>query len=190
MPSTQRSRLEAVFLAASELPLADREDFLARECAATPEMISVLREMLAADRLTRDDAAWSGPAWNSAMLRFGAYRVTGCLGSGGMGVGYSAVRDDDEFKKRVAIKTIPRGLLTETGAQRLRLERQILAELEHPNIVRLLDGGATDEGLPYVVMEYIEGQPITEYADTRGLNTRDRLLLFRQVCAGVQFAHS
>src|ERR1051325_132461 len=108
MPQTQRSRLEAVFLAVSELPRADQEDFLARECAATPEMISVVREMLAADRLARDDAAWSGPAWNSAALRFGAYRVTGYLGSGGMGVVYSAVRDDDEFRKRVAVKTIPR----------------------------------------------------------------------------------
>jgi hypothetical protein len=190
MPHTQRSRLEAIFLAASELPRADQEDFLARECAATPEMISVVREMLSADRLVRDDPAWSGPAWNSAVLRFGAYRVTGCLGSGGMGVVYSAVRDDDEFKKRVAIKTIPRGLLTELGSRRLRLERQILAELDHPNIVRLLDGGTTGEGLPYVVMEYVEGQPITDYADSHALNTEGRLRLFRQVCAGVQFAHS
>src|SRR5258707_834889 len=104
MPQTRRSRLETIFLAANELPLAQQEDFLARECATSPELMPVIREMLSCERLTRDDAAWSGPGWNSSVLRFGSYRVTGCLGSGGMGVVYSAVRDDDEFRKRVAIK--------------------------------------------------------------------------------------
>lgn len=88
MPETQRSRLETIFLAAIELPVGEQEDFLARECAASPELMPVVREMLAAERSTRDDPAWGGPAWDSAQLRFGPYRVLGCLGSGGMSVVY------------------------------------------------------------------------------------------------------
>jgi WD40 repeat protein len=190
MQPTQRSQLESIFLAAMDLPRGDQEAFLARQCAAAPNLLPVLREMLAEDRVATTAADWGGPAWSSTALRFGPYRVTGSLGSGGMGVVYSAVRDDDEFEKRVAIKTIPRGLLTEVGAQRLRRERQILAELDHPNIARLLDGGTTGEGLPYVVMEYIDGEPITAYAESRHLSVAGRLRLFRQVAEAVQFAHS
>jgi eukaryotic-like serine/threonine-protein kinase len=190
MQPTQRSQLESIFLAALELPRAEQEAFLARECAATPELLPMLRELLIQDRSASAGAGWSGPAWSAAALRFGPYRVTGRLGSGGMGVVYSAVRDDDEFQKRVAIKTIPRGLLTEIGAQRLRHERQILAQLDHPNIARLLDGGTTEERLPYVVMEHVDGEPITRYAESRNLSVAGRLRLFRQLLEAVQFAHS
>src|SRR5262249_11433822 len=111
------------------------------------------------------------------------------IGHGGMGVVYLAVRADDHYRKRVAIKLVQRGMDVDFVIRRFRHERQILASLDHPNIARLLDGGATPSGLPYFVMEYIEGQPIDEYCDHNRLSTVERLKLFRQVCAAVQYAH-
>jgi eukaryotic-like serine/threonine-protein kinase len=187
---TGRGRLEAVFLRALELPTVDREDFLRVECSADPELIPAIREMLDGERRTRGASAWTRPVWEMTSLRFGPYRVTGRIGSGGMGVVYEAVRDDDEFRKRVAIKTISPALLTDYAARKLRGERQILAELEHRYIARLLDGGTTPEGLPYVVMEYIEGEPVTVFAESHGLDTAARLHLFLKICEAVEFAHS
>jgi serine/threonine protein kinase len=106
-----------------------------------------------------------------------------------MGAVYLAARADDQFKKRVAVKLLRRGLDSEDILRRFRHERQILASLDHPNIARLLDGGMTDDGLPYFVMEYIEGTPLDRYCDERRLSTTERLKLFRQVCAAVYHAH-
>jgi eukaryotic-like serine/threonine-protein kinase len=189
-PETERSRLESVFLAALERPTAARDEFLRAECASAPELIPIIHEMLEGERRTRDASPWGRPIWEAAALRFGPYRVTGRIGSGGMGVVYEAVRDDDEFHKRVAIKTISPALLTDYAARKLRDERQILAQLEHPNIARLLDGGTTPEGLPYVVMEYIEGEPLTAYVQARKLGVDARLELFLEVCRAVEFAHA
>ena len=189
-PDTGRGRLEAVFLRALELPTSDRDDFLRVECAADPELIPAVRELLEGERQTRDASAWTRPVWEMASLRFGPYRVTGRIGSGGMGVVYEAVRDDDEFRKRVAIKTISPALLTDYTARKLRGERQILAEFEHPHIARLLDGGTTPEGLPYVVMEFVEGEPVTVFAESHSLDTGARLDLFLKICEAVEFAHS
>jgi serine/threonine protein kinase len=90
------------------------------------------------------------------------------IGRGGMGAVFLAERDDGHFEQRVAVKLIKRGMDTELVLRRFRAERQILASLQHPNIARLLDGGTTGDGLPYFVMEYIDGQPIDEYADAAG----------------------
>src|SRR6476619_5734492 len=106
-----------------------------------------------------------------------------------MGTVYLAVRADDQFRKQVAIKVVNRGMDTELILRRFTMERQILANLEHPNIARLLEGGSTADGLPYFVMEYVEGQPITEYSNTAGLTTKQRLELFREVCGALQYAH-
>jgi eukaryotic-like serine/threonine-protein kinase len=122
-------------------------------------------------------------------VRVGPYRLIRELGRGGMGAVYLGVRDDDAFQKRVAVKVLKRGMDTEAIVRRFRHERQILAGLEHQNIAGLLDGGTTQDGLPYFAMEYVEGQPIVDYCDTRGLDTTARLQLFRQVCAAVQYAH-
>ena len=119
----------------------------------------------------------------------GAYRIEEQMGSGGMGEVYRAVRDDDQYRKQVALKMIRAGQDTEFIISRFKSERQILANLDHPNIARLLDGGASEEGLPYLVMELIEGQPITEYCDRKGLSVTERLLLFMRVCTAVQYAH-
>lgn len=121
--------------------------------------------------------------------RIGPYRVLREIGYGGMGSVYLAARADDAYRKLVAIKIIRRGLDTDDIIQRFRSERQILASLEHPNITRLLDAGSTDDGLPYFVMEYIDGEPIDQYCDTRKLNTTERLKLFQSVCAAVHYAH-
>jgi non-specific serine/threonine protein kinase/serine/threonine-protein kinase len=124
-----------------------------------------------------------------AGLRVGPYKLVRELGRGGMGTVYLAVRSDDQFQKRVAIKVLRRGMDTEAIVRRFRHERQILASLQHPYIAGLLDGGSTDDGLPYFAMEYVEGQVISAYCDTRNLNVSARLEIFRKVCAAVQYAH-
>jgi eukaryotic-like serine/threonine-protein kinase len=120
--------------------------------------------------------------------RIGAYRVVRELGHGGMGTVYLAARADDQYQKQVAIKTI-RGLDSEEILRHFRRERQILAALDHPNIARLLDGGSTEDGLPYFVMERVEGEPIDLFCDERRLSVHERLRLFQGVCAAVQYAH-
>ncbi|MEN3335007.1 MAG: eukaryotic-like serine/threonine-protein kinase [Blastocatellia bacterium] len=119
----------------------------------------------------------------------GPYRVLRKLGQGGMGAVYLAQRDDAEFKQQVAIKLVKRGMDTEFVLRRFRNERQILAALNHPNIARLLDGGTTGDGRPYFVMEYIEGKPISQYADEHRLSTVERLQLSHVVCAAIHYAH-
>jgi len=121
--------------------------------------------------------------------RIGPYRVVREIGRGGMGSVYLAARADDAYQKLVAVKIIRRGLDTDDIIRRFRSERQIQATLDHPNITRLLDAGTTDDGLPYFVMEYIEGEPIDQYCDVRKLNVTDRLKLFQSVCAAVRYAH-
>ncbi len=106
-----------------------------------------------------------------------------------MGAVYLAERDDAHFTRRVALKLIKRGMDTDFVVQRFRKERQILASLDHPNIGGVIDGGATEADLPYFIMEYVEGQPITEYANANKLATAERLKLFRTVCSAVQYAH-
>src|SRR5207248_7713667 len=125
----------------------------------------------------------------SAGRRVGPYRIVRELGQGGMGAVYLAVRDDGAFDKAVAIKIIGVGIVTDAAIERLRHERQILADLDHPNIARLLDGGATADGLPYVVMEYVDGVPIDRFVEGRPLGTNERLRLFVRVCSAVHYAH-
>jgi len=119
----------------------------------------------------------------------GPYKLIRELGHGGMGAVYLAVRADDQYRKRVAIKLIRRGMDTEEILSRFRHERQILASLDHPNIARLLHGDMTDEGLPYFVMEYVEGLPLDKFCDQKKLSTTERLKLFLKVCAAVHYAH-
>src|SRR2546430_10913647 len=102
---------------------------------------------------------------------------------------YEAVRADKEFNKRVAIKLVKRGMDTDFILRRFRKERQILAALDHPHIGLLLDGGTTADGLPFFVMEFIEGQPLYSYCDAHQLNIAERLKLFRQICDAVHYAH-
>jgi eukaryotic-like serine/threonine-protein kinase len=121
--------------------------------------------------------------------RLGPWAVVREVGRGGMGAVYEAFRADDQYRKRVAVKTLSRGADSAVVARRFQQERQILASLEHPSIATLIDGGVTDEGMPYLVMEFVDGEPIDRYCDNRSLPLRARLDLFRQVCSAVQFAH-
>lgn len=121
--------------------------------------------------------------------RLGAWEIVAEIARGGMGAVYKAIRADDAYRKDVAIKLIRDGRQRPDVVARFLAERQILASLDHPNIARLLDGGTTEEGLPYFVMEYVDGEPITRYAQTHALSLEQRLTLFESVCGAVQFAH-
>jgi serine/threonine protein kinase/tetratricopeptide (TPR) repeat protein len=189
-------RLQALFLAAAELSSPERERFVERETAGDPSLQRELAGMLAhsgdAGRLiahaiegaalaVRPDSVWLG-------RRVGAYRLLHEIGRGGMGLVFEAARDDDEFRKMVAVKIAPPWHDAARFDEQFRQERQILAELEHPNIARLLDGGTAD-GVPYFVMELVGGEPITAYCERHHLDPAARIALFRQVCSAVRFAH-
>ncbi len=134
------------------------------------------------DLVDTADAKWE-------QMLIGPYRVVRHLGHGGMGTVFLASREDAEFEQRVAIKLVRRGAAGDAILHRFRQERQILAALEHPNIARLLDGGTTSGGVPYLVMEYVEGTPIDDYCRERALSIESRLRLFLQLCDAVQYAH-
>jgi len=185
-PLTDRSRLERIFLLCADLPPGDWAPILDRECADDSALRTRVRRLLETER---SDVNWESPVWNIKPLHFGRYRVTRRIGAGGMGVVYEAVRDDAEFDKKVAIKAIPPGLITERGIRLLRQERQILAHLEHPNIARLLDGGTSDEGVPFLVMELVEGLPLLEYARDHWLNEAARLRIMLEILEGIACAH-
>ncbi|MEM1177577.1 MAG: serine/threonine-protein kinase [Acidobacteriota bacterium] len=121
--------------------------------------------------------------------RLGPYRLLREIGRGGLGTVYLAERDDEHYSMRVAIKLVRRGLDTDDVLDRLRRERQILAQLEHPNITRLIDGGSTRSGQPYLVMEYVEGRSLLEHADAQRLDLRRRLRLMIDMCHAVDAAH-
>jgi tRNA A-37 threonylcarbamoyl transferase component Bud32 len=188
-------RLEALYDAAAELPPLERARFLDDQCQDDEDLRHELTAMLrdagsgftnalehAAAAIAQDTDSWTG-------RRVGPYRILRTIGTGGMGAVFLAIRDDDQFRKEVAIKTLKFEAVDRATLTRFRHERQILAGLEHPNIARLLDGGANEQGTPYLVMEYVAGIPITDYCGSRQLTIEGRLRLFRQVCAPVQYAH-
>ncbi len=199
MPDNER--LEQLFQVALEHSPERRAEFLASECGDDPALLAELQSLLESDSEADSAGFWKSTAIEVEAIRsarqtdprvgqtIGPYRILEAIGSGGMGAVYLAVRDDAAYQKHVAIKVIKRGMDTDFIVQRFRTERQILANLEHPNIARLLDGGATEDGLPYLVMEYVEGQPIDQYAHQNQLSIPQRLQLFRTVCSAVQYAH-
>jgi len=192
MEPTRWERLQALFDAAAELAAPAREAFLAESCPDDPTLRRAVESLLL--DLGRDDAITSAMREELAAPaaqpgeHIGPYRLERELGRGGMGEVYLAVRDDAEYHQRVAVKLLRGGLGGGEILARFRAERQILAGLEHPNIARLLDGGRHG-GLPYLVMEYVEGQPITDHCARLRLDVPARLRLFREVCAAVQYAH-
>lgn len=198
MESQYWQEVEAIFSEASALSAALRGPLLDERCAHRPEVRAEVESLLAAhDRARTFITPATVPAGAVAMAgemagvgsQVGAFRLVARLGEGGMGTVFLAERTDGEFDQRVAIKLIGSWLHGPDAINRFRVERQILASLHHPNIVTLLDGGVTPQGQAYLVMEYVDGLPITTYCAARTLPLRDRLVLFRQVCAAVQFAH-
>jgi hypothetical protein len=199
MTSERWSRIKDLFALALAEPAAGRPALLAREAAGDADLVAEVESLLRAheqpDRFLdavpaalRAEALDVGGA-NHVGERIGAYRIVERIGTGGMGDVYKAVRDDDQYRAEVAIKLMRGDLRNPLAGQRFRTERQILAQLDHRNIARLLDGGTTAGGLPYVVMELVAGEPIDRYCDARDLPARQRVQLFLQVCAAVSVAH-
>ena len=186
-----------------ELPPPDREAFLNGSCEGDDELHEELSALLSAhdtagDFIEQPALVDVGLIANEDQTngsvavtgqRIGSYQIIRELGRGGMGSVYLAARADESFDKQVALKLIKRGMDSDAIIKRFVMERQILANLDHPNIARLIDGGTTEDGLPYFVLEYVEGMTITRYCDQHKLNTIERVKLFRQVCAAVLFAH-
>lgn len=189
--------IESLFHEALDRPSAHRAAFLEEACAGDDALRAHVESLLAADEnpaalfdAAPDLLAHEPPAGTPAAAQsIGPYRLLEEIGRGGMGAVYHAERADGEFKKRVALKLVKRGMDTDDILRRFRHERQILAALEHPNIARLYDGGATDDGRSYLVMEYVDGLPIDRYCDAGRLNVSERLALFIQVCVAVHHAH-
>jgi serine/threonine protein kinase len=198
-------QLKTCFHAALELAPEDRTAFLIQACNGDDELRDRVEKLL----VSHDNAGsfLAAPAIIDAGVispvaetecgghsdrigqRIGPYEILREIGHGGMGTVFLAVRADDQYRKEVAVKIVNKGMDTDTILRRFVMERQILANLEHPNIARLLDGGTTADGLPYFVMEHVEGETIIHYCDQHRLHTLERLQLFRQVCSAVQFAH-
>jgi serine/threonine protein kinase len=181
---------------AMQLDSERRSAFLAGLAGTDPELCREVESLLEAhdeagssflDRIEPDTAPRERPPM--AGRRFGDYRVIEQIGEGGMGEVYRAARDDDQYHKEVAIKVVRAGQDSGFVVSRFRNERQILASLDHPNIARLLDGGMTEAGIPFLVMELIEGDAIDLYCSRHSLPIEDRLRLFLRVCSAVQFAH-
>ena len=191
-------RIEEAVCAAVELPPADRSAWLDKFCDGDGELRAEIDSLLSAAVEAENFLEHSAAPYAASLLeeeysqpalaKIGQYRIVKEIGRGGMGVVYLAERDD-QFKQQVAIKLVKRGLDTEEILQRFGAERQILASLNHPNIAKLFDGGMTEDGLPYFVMEYIEGEPLTTYANRNDLAIDDKLKLFRHACAAVHHAH-
>jgi serine/threonine protein kinase len=191
-------RIQEVFGKAADLAPQDQQRLLDEACAGEPELRAEIESLLAGDQ-GGDTLIRQSLEQESALVlgwrpregeRLGAYRLVRRIGAGGMGTVYLATRDDDQFQKQVAVKVVKRGMDTEDVLRRFREERQILAGLEHPFIARLIDGGSTQGGQPYLVMELVEGEPIHEYCQSRRLKTEDRCRLFLKVCEAVEYAHS
>lgn len=191
-------KIEEALCYAAEVPLTDRSSWLDQFCQGDEHLRAEIESLLNSELAAKDFLEYSVAPYAGMLLdeefaqtpslKVGPYRVLREIGRGGMGVVYVAERED-EFRQRVAIKLLKRGLDTEDILRRFRNERQILASLNHPNIAKIFDGGMTDDGLPYFVMEYIDGSTLLQHCESRALSNQERLRLFRRVCAAVQHAH-
>jgi serine/threonine protein kinase len=190
-------RVELLFLEAAELRPEARPLFLDDACAGNPQLRAEVESLLAND--IEADTLISRPLEQESALvlnwtplegeRLGSYRLIREIGRGGMGAVYLATRDDDQYQKQVAVKVVRRGMDTADVLQRFRHERQILAGLEHPFIARLIDGGCTQDGRPFLVMELVEGERIDRYCRDRNPPIEDRCRTFLKVCEAVSYAH-
>jgi eukaryotic-like serine/threonine-protein kinase len=194
------ARAERLFDTVADMPPEERSAYLVQVCADDAELRAYVESLadsdVAGDSVIEDSirqvlalAVPEEAPGDVVGERVGPYRIVRVLGSGGMGVVYLAERADEQFRQQVAIKLVRQRLVDPEIEERLVGERQILANLQHPNIARLFDGGTTTDGTPYLVMEYIDGVPIDDYCDMRCLNINERLELFRTICSAVHYAH-
>lgn len=200
MDGERWQRVKEIFGAALEREGEARRAYLAQACDNDALLREEVDSLIAAHETTEDfierpaaqvalgiGAEQAPASWIDR--RVGDYRIVEEVGRGGMSEVYRAIRDDDEYQKEVAVKVLRRGYDTHALLRRFKVETQILATLDHPNIARLLDAGSTEEGLPYLVMDYIHGQPIDEYCREHHPPLRARLDLFRALCGAVQYVH-
>ncbi len=198
MDKQRFSKTQELFDKALEMNISEREMFLTEICKDDLELKNEVLSLLKS--LDSNDDFLEKPlevtAESSELLKdpfigkqIGKYIIDSEAGFGGMGIVYVGLRNDEEFEQKVAIKILKHGITSDYLLKRFQIERQTLANLQHRFIAKLLDGGSTDEGLPYLVMEYIEGIPITKYCDKNNLSVDERLELFIKVCLAVQYAH-
>jgi eukaryotic-like serine/threonine-protein kinase len=191
--------LRKVFLEALDTAPKDRASLLEARCGADATLRQEVEALLDSGEQA-EDYLWAlarrarapiegGTGYFAEGRQLGAYRLLWQIGQGGMGAVYLAERADRQFEKQVAVKLLPMGLDTGAARERFLAERRILANLEHPGIARLLDAGIGEDGTPYFVMEYVDGEPIDAYCHRRRLGIAERIDLFLQVCAAVQYAH-
>jgi tetratricopeptide (TPR) repeat protein/tRNA A-37 threonylcarbamoyl transferase component Bud32 len=191
--------VESIFHDALDIEPQDRDEFVRHRCGGDENLRRDVEALLTAQAkvgefiespiFKLDSRLFDEDADRLVGQRIGHWELLKRIGSGGMGAVYLARRADLQFEQQAAIKLVKRGMDTEAVLRRFRNERQILAGFDHPNIARLLDGDTTDDGLPYFVMEYVEGLPIDQYCERQALGVTHRLQLFRQVCAAVSYAH-
>jgi serine/threonine protein kinase len=194
-------RINQAFLAAMDVVPEQRDQLLSQLCADDPSLLREVASLVSADHQA-GGAFLQQPGYDIYLQwldnarqrslegrKFGPYRVLRQIGHGGMADVYLAERCDNEYRRQVAVKIIRRELDSAWGFRHFCTERQILADLDHPYISRLLDGGTTEDGMPYLVMEYVDGDRIDSYCDTRRLSIADRLQLFLKVCSAVHYAH-
>ncbi len=201
-PDSMWQRIDALLDAVWDLDPAEQSAFLDEACAGLPDLRTEVESLLAAearapDFLDGDAASFAGPAYARAFggeavprtRRIGPYRLLDEIGRGGMSRIFRAERVDGAFEHEVAVKLLRLGLDSEVARRRFRLEQQVLATLQHPNIAQLLDGGLTDDDVPYLVMEHVDGVPITEYCAAHGCAIDERLELLATVGEALQYAH-
>ena len=190
-------RVESAFLQAADLPPGERSLFLDSTCDGDSDLRAEIESLIASD--SGDDDSINSAVSDEASLildsqsldgqRLGPYRVLREIGRGGMGTVYLAVRDDDQFQKQVAVKVVKRGMDSAEVLARFRHERQILANLDHPYIARLLDAGTTPDGRPFFILEYVDGKTIDGYCQQQRLSPAACCRLFLRVCEAVSYAH-
>ena len=199
MKKADWGRLRRYFEESQSLSAVERVALLERVRKEDPDLGAQLEALVAQDE--SDEVSLTGAISSAAAqlreddadrrigLRLGPWRIVSHIARGGMGDVFEAERADGEFEQRVAIKLIGAGALSPDAVARFRAERQILARLNHPNIAQIVDGGTADDGVTYLVMEYVDGLPVDSYCREHGLNVEDRLKLFRRICDVLEFAH-
>jgi serine/threonine-protein kinase len=193
MNAAQQRRVRAVFDAVATIPPDAQDEFVRQEASGDPEVeqsvLRLLRASRSSEKFLKNPLVQRHDFSTYQGTRLGAYLVDRQIGEGGMGVVYRAMRADDAYKRVTALKIMRPEYKTPERIERFHRERQILAQLDHPNIARIIDGGATPNGLPYFVMDYVDGMPIDDFCNTRKADLNQRLNLFRQACMAVQYLH-
>ncbi len=196
MNHEQWEKIAIIFEEALKLTEPERTEFISDACGGDSELLEEVRSLIEADR--NIPSVLQGQASDAIHIQslknyegkiIGNYRILNQIAEGGMGSVFLAERADGQFEQKVALKIIKPGMNSTEIIRRFQFERQILARLQHPNIARLLDGGLTEEKLPYFTMEYVEGEPIDQYCDKKNLSLNERLKLFSDVCNAIKYAH-